>query len=266
VLIANPAVIGRRFHRAIKSNKQQLFKFQQIVKKGYGQVMTSESLLTWRKKVAADTQGISSDDIYNMIQRAVSQHKMGGRVLDYGAGAGNLTRRLLQMDNFTSVHCADIMAAPEGLDVPWIQQDLNESIDGFDGAFDVVIASEVIEHLENPRQTMRELVRLCRPGGYVIITTPNNESYRAILALAIRGHFVQFDKGWYPGHITPLLRKDLSRIFMESGLRPLGFDFTRYGALPGRPMYTWQAASFGLLKGMRYADNMLAVAHKTTDN
>ena len=224
--------------------------------------MDAESLRQWRQKVAADTQGISNDDIYDMIQRVLVRHRPTGRVLDYGAGVGNLTRRLLQMRSFSEVHAADIMPPPDGLDVPWIQQDLNESILGFDGYFDVVIASEVIEHLENPRHTIRELARLCSAGGYVIVTTPNNESIRSLLALALRGHFVSFDKGWYPGHITPVLRKDFTRIFTEAGLQPLGFDFTRFGSLPGRPTKTWQGVSFGLLKGLRFSNNLLAVALK----
>lgn len=224
--------------------------------------MNAETLLQWRQKAAADTQGISNDDIYGMIQRAIVRHGVNGRVLDYGAGVGNLTRRLLEIPAFSEVHAADIMPRPDGFNVSWIQQDLNEPVLGYDEHFDVVIASEVIEHLENPRHTIRELARLCCPGGHVMVTTPNNESVRSLLALACRGHFVHFDKGWYPGHITPVLRKDLTRMFAEAGLQPLGFDFTRFGAFPGRPTQTWQKFSFGLLKGLRFSDNMLAVARK----
>jgi 2-polyprenyl-3-methyl-5-hydroxy-6-metoxy-1,4-benzoquinol methylase len=224
--------------------------------------MNTESLRQWREKAAADTLGISNDDIYGMVERVLVQHRLEGRVIDFGAGVGNLTRRLLQMKSFSEVHAVDIMPLPEGLNVPWIQQDLNESIPGFGGYFDVVIASEVIEHLENPRHTIRELARLCRAGGHVIITTPNNESIRSLLALVLRGHFVDFDKGWYPGHITPVLRKDFTRMFTEAGLLPLEFGFTRYGSLPGRPIKTWQAVSFGLLKGLRFSNNLLAHARK----
>jgi 2-polyprenyl-3-methyl-5-hydroxy-6-metoxy-1,4-benzoquinol methylase len=226
--------------------------------------MANVSLLEWRRKAAEGTQGISNDDIYQMIESAIGGHGLGGRVLDYGAGAGNLTRRLAMSSRFLEIHAADLVPAPEDLGDVWIQQDLNESIDGFDEYFDVIIASEVIEHLENPRHTVRELARLCRPGGHVIITTPNNESVRSLLALAVRGHFVHFDKGWYPGHITPVLRKDLFRMFAEAGLQPLGFDFTRFGALPGRPALTWQKVSLGLLKGLRFSDNVLAIANKPT--
>src|SRR5579859_3885944 len=209
------------------------------------------SLASWRMNSAIGTQGISSEFIYAMINTEIAVNRLHGAVLDYGAGVGNLTRILIEMGVFDEVVAVDILPAPSpGLNVSkWLRQDLNESVPGFDGHFDVVIASEVIEHLENARFTARELYRLCRPGCHVIITTPNNEYIRALLALAIRGHFVQFDKGWYPGHITPLVRKDLLRVLVEAGFEPIGFRFTDKGSLPGRPARTWQEYSFGTLRG-----------------
>jgi len=224
----------------------------------------NKSIASWRMQSAVGTQGISGDHIYAMIDREIAAYQLHGAVLDYGAGAGNLTRRLLGMEVFSEVVAVDLMPdQPAGLHVSrWLQQDLNESIPGFDAYFDLVIASEVIEHLENPRFTARELYRLCRPGGHIIITTPNNESIRSLLALTIRGHFVQFDKGWYPGHITSLVRKDLLRILVEAGFDPIGFRFTDKGSLPGRPTHTWQEYSFETLRGLRFSDNLLVSARK----
>jgi 2-polyprenyl-3-methyl-5-hydroxy-6-metoxy-1,4-benzoquinol methylase len=221
------------------------------------------NLHSWRMLSAARTQGISNDSIYAMIEGAIVEHKLKGKVLDYGAGAGNLTRRLFRMGVFQQVFAVDLLPPPTDLKASkWLQQDLNEPIPDYDGYFDVIIASEVIEHLENPRFITRELYRLCRPGGHVLITTPNNESILSLLALAIRGHFVQFDKGWYPGHITALVRKDLRRILLEAGFQPLEFRFTLNGSLPGFPTRTWQEISFGLLRGLRFSNNLLVAAGK----
>jgi hypothetical protein len=46
----------------------------------------------------------------------------------------------------------------------------------------------------------------------VIISTPNNESARAIAALWMRGHFVDFGETAYPFHKTALLKTDLDRL------------------------------------------------------
>ncbi len=50
--------------------------------------------------------------------------------------------------------------------------------------FDMVISRSVVEHLEDPEQVFREFCRVLRPGGRVIIVTPNKYDYVSILAAA----------------------------------------------------------------------------------
>jgi 2-polyprenyl-3-methyl-5-hydroxy-6-metoxy-1,4-benzoquinol methylase len=217
-----------------------------------------------RLEAAAAAQGVSWDEgIYSLIEEIAADYSLSGKVLDYGAGIGNLSRRLVTTGRFTEVCAADIIAAPPRLDgITWLSQDLNEPLAGYDEYFDAIVASEVVEHLENPRAMLRDLFRMCRPGGHAIVTTPNNESVRSLVALVVRGHFVYFDKGWYPGHIVALLRKDLTRIFCEAGFEPPAFRFTRAGSLPGSPSRTWQQISFGTLGGVRFSNNLAAIARK----
>jgi SAM-dependent methyltransferase len=49
-------------------------------------------------------------------------------------------------------------------------------------AFDVVISRSVVEHLADPRQVFREFSRVLRPGGKVIIVTPNKYDYVSAIA------------------------------------------------------------------------------------
>jgi 2-polyprenyl-3-methyl-5-hydroxy-6-metoxy-1,4-benzoquinol methylase len=225
--------------------------------------LAAQELHTQRAKAAELSRGISSNVIYSAIERVLAAKDLRGSVLDYGAGTGDLTRRLVRLGRFASVSAADIMPKPPGMDdVNWIEQDLNEPMQGYDGGFDVVIAAEVIEHLENPRFTVRELARLLKPGGTAIVSTPNNESWRSFVALAVRGHYAAFGELSYPAHITALLRKDFTRIFQEAGLDAPEFYFTDDGGIPGKPNVSWQRVSFGLLKGLRFSDNVIAVAKK----
>lgn len=46
-----------------------------------------------------------------------------------------------------------------------------------DGAFDVVLSSECIEHTPSPQASMRELTRVLRPGGRLALTCPNRTWY-----------------------------------------------------------------------------------------
>jgi 2-polyprenyl-3-methyl-5-hydroxy-6-metoxy-1,4-benzoquinol methylase len=220
-------------------------------------------LSTWRRQAAEASGGISSDEIYTMIEETLTDLQLGGRILDYGAGLGNLSKRLLSMRRFESLCAADIMDKPDGLaGVVWLREDLNNPIQGYASYFEVVVAAEVIKHLENPRSMVRDLFRLCRPGGYIVLTTPNNESLRALISLVVRGHYVAFNDSGYPAHITALLRKDLSRILQEAGFEPPRFRFTQKGAVPGLTRFTWQGASGGLLRGIHFSDGVLAVAQK----
>jgi 2-polyprenyl-3-methyl-5-hydroxy-6-metoxy-1,4-benzoquinol methylase len=224
---------------------------------------TAQDLLTQRTKAAESSKGISSNAIYSAIERVIAGRNLQGKVLDYGAGVGDFSRRLVALNRFAEVYGADIMERPEGLGpVSWIKQDLNGPIQGYDETFDAIVAAEVIEHLENPRFTVREICRLLRPGGTAIVTTPNNESWRSIVALLVRGHYAGFGELSYPAHITALLRKDLSRIFVETKLAAPEFCYTNHGGIPGKPSITWQGISFGRLRGLRFSDNLLAVAIK----
>jgi len=225
--------------------------------------MTTD-LINQRIRASESSGGISSNAIYTMIDRIIVKRDLKGQVLDYGSGVGHLTRRLLATNRFDRVASADIMKAPDDLAhiVHWLERDLNITVPGYDEAFDIVISAEVIEHLENPRFTMREIFRLLRPGGTAIITTPNNESWRSLVALLIRGHYAAFGTGSYPAHITALLREDLKRICLEVGFSEPEFYFTDQGGIPGNPCLTWQKISLGLFRGLRFSDNFMTVANK----
>ena len=226
--------------------------------------MASENNTQSLRVLAAEaSDGASADIIYALFQRAVLQHNLSGDLLDFGAGKGALTTYFSLSRRFRSVTAVDLMSRPAGLSkaIKWMSLDLNESIHASDATFDVIAAAEIIEHLENPRAIAREWYRLLRPGGTLLISTPNNESWRSILALIFRGHYAHFGEHSYPAHITPLLRKDMERILCEAGFSTPKFFYTNMGIVPKMP-FLWQTISFGLLKGLRFSDNILAVAKK----
>ena len=112
----------------------------------------------------------------------------GKRVLEVGCGRGAVCRWL-----------ADVGADVVGVDISSaavkLARDLvpNAALSVADAAalpfphvsFDVVISLETLEHVPNHRRALRELVRVTRPGGRILISTPNHLNqlhvYRALL-------------------------------------------------------------------------------------
>ncbi len=218
-----------------------------------------------RRLVASQASGgISGNAIYKAVLRALHDFQLRGDLLDFGSGTGFLTQQLKATEFFTTVAAVDLLPKPASLDenIAWIAADLNESLPYHSATFDVIVAAEVIEHLENPRLVAREMFRLLRPGGALILTTPNNESWRSLVSLLVRSHHVAFGDASYPAHITPLLRIDLQRILTEAGFQRPVFRYTDEGGLPGYPTLTWQDISAGLLTGVRFSDNLLAFSRK----
>jgi 2-polyprenyl-3-methyl-5-hydroxy-6-metoxy-1,4-benzoquinol methylase len=219
-----------------------------------------------QREAAAAASGGTSDFVYPSLERVIAERQISGDVLDFGAGIGSFARALHAMGRFRSVTGVDIIPAPADLPagITWTTQDLNDPTAFPAESFDVIVSAEVVEHLENPRAVAREWYRLLRPGGHLLISTPNNESWRALIALVVRGHFVLFGDESYPAHITALLRKDIARVLREAGFAEPEFLFTNLGGLPGHPTVHWQLISPALFTGLRFSDNVLALARKTS--
>ncbi|MFO0909549.1 MAG: methyltransferase domain-containing protein [Isosphaeraceae bacterium] len=228
----------------------------------------AENTGLYESRVAAAqvTLGTSPDAIKNLVVRLIRDHKLTGRVLDFGAGKGELARLLLGVEGITEVTGVDILDWPEDLPpaINWRTQDLNEPFE-VDQPFDIVTCTEVIEHLENPRATFRNLARLVRPGGHLILTTPNQECIRSYVGLLFGGHFTHFLGSCYPAHITALLRLDLTRICAETGFEPPTFAYSREGGIPKMPVVKWQSVSFGLLNGRLFSDNVGMIARRRAE-
>ena len=224
----------------------------------------SQILEQQRLQAAKASGGISSDVIYGPVLRLVQEFDLRGTVFDFGAGVGNLTQRLWTLSRFEQISGADILPRPQDLpsEIFWYCLDLKNRTVVPAGNFDLVIAAEVIEHLENPREIAREWYRILKPGGRLILSTPNNESIRSLFSLVIRGHYAAFNDDSYPAHITAVLRKDLARILCEVGFSDACFRFTDSGGVPKMPSLSWQKISFGLLRGCRFSDNLIATAVK----
>jgi 2-polyprenyl-3-methyl-5-hydroxy-6-metoxy-1,4-benzoquinol methylase len=216
--------------------------------------------IDFRGLAISRAEGRSSDVIYGLVFKIIDAFDLKGRALDFGAGRGNLTRSLLASRRFISICGADALPRPEDLppDVGWIQGDLNHSLRA--ESFDVIFSVEVVEHLENPRAVFRSFFDLLKPGGALVLTTPNQESLRSYAALMGGGHFALFLGASYPAHITALLRLDFVRICEETGFSEPMFFYTDVGGIPKAPHIYWQRILGRVARGRLFSDNVALVA------
>ena len=85
-----------------------------------------------------------------------------------------------------------------------------------DGAFDRVVAAEVLEHVPDDRPVAAELARVLRPGGALAVTVPRWYPERVNWALSRQYHDVP------GGHVRVYRRSVLARRLADAGLRHLG--------------------------------------------
>jgi SAM-dependent methyltransferase len=66
-----------------------------------------------------------------------------------------------------------------------------------DGSFDVILCSEVLEHVPSPTKALDEFARLLRPGGRLILTAP----FASIVHFAPYHFCTGFSRYWYEHHL-----------------------------------------------------------------
>jgi SAM-dependent methyltransferase len=114
-----------------------------------------------------------------------------GRALDLGAGQGALSEAL-KLRGF-EVTAADINTAQfRASGVTCAKLDLNRPLPFPDEGFDLVLAVEILEHLESPRAFLREIFRVLRPGGLAVVSTPNITSLPSRVLFLATGCFDLF--------------------------------------------------------------------------
>lgn len=137
-----------------------------------------------------------------------------GRVLDVGCGSGDILNELRRLrwrveGVDPDPQAVRLAARNYGLDV---EVGTVETRDYPPDHFDAVIASHVIEHVYDPVSFLKECWRVLRPGGILVIATPNADSL---------GHLL-FGPDWRvlepPRHLTVFSSGTLSRAASQAGI------------------------------------------------
>lgn len=168
----------------------------------------------------------------------------GDRLLDAGTGLGNVLYVAERAARGAAAVGVDrsaerlTRAAAEGVTSPLSQADLHD-LPVRTGAFDAALCSEVLEHLDDDRRALRELRRVLRPGGRLVVTVPhadypvawdpvNRALERAGRAPIRRGPYV----GIWTNHLRLYRPADLQARLEEAGFVVDEVESQTHHALP----------------------------------
>jgi len=165
------------------------------------------------------------------------------RLLDLGCGAGRhayeamrrgATVVALDADDTELKQVAVIMAEVRGEGSPVNGDALHLPFP--DGAFDRVIAAEVLEHIPPDNAAMAELARVLRPGGTMAVTVPRWFPELVNWALSDEYHSVE------GGHVRIYRQSALVDRLRAAGLRPIGTGYAHALHTP----YWWLRCAVGV--------------------
>jgi ubiquinone/menaquinone biosynthesis C-methylase UbiE len=127
-----------------------------------------------------------------------------GRILEVGCGTGGLL--VVAARAGLAIEGVDLAArwliaarrrlSDHGLSVPLLAASA-ERLPWPDARFDAVVADSVLEHLDDPARALREWARMLRPGGRLIVWSPNR------FTLTTDPHLGLWGLGWLPRRWVP---------------------------------------------------------------
>lgn len=175
--------------------------------------------------------------IYNIL--ATLTHSQQKTIIDIGCGNGFLANYLADKGYFVT----GIEGSLSGIKIAQKQQHQNATFQHLElndntniaeyftlNSFDIVISSEVIEHLYTPSILFKTSYSLLKENGYIIFTTPYH-GYLKNLIIALTGKYdSHHDPLWDGGHIKFFSVNTLSQLALQHKFNPIQFKF--FGRLP----------------------------------
>ncbi|MCS6886616.1 class I SAM-dependent methyltransferase [Chloroflexus sp.] len=165
--------------------------------------------MKWRRDFAAWRERRLQQERYQderLAQaRATIGDLRGARVLDLGAGMGGfavaaaLAGARVTACEYNPAYCRIIRlrAARYDLRLPIINA-AGEGLPLPSAAFDLVVAWDVLEHVQDPVAVLREIARVLRPGGHALITAINRRAW-------IDPHYHMRGINWLPRPVAEAL-------------------------------------------------------------
>lgn len=174
-----------------------------------------------------------SDFLNGSKLREVASFKKTGRILDVGCGEGGLIFAFKARG--WAAFGVDTSKVATGLTGEKIgkQYTFNGELKDChfpDGYFDVVILNHVLEHVAHPNEELKEIGRILKDDGVLLLSVPNIDSFQFKIC---RGRWVHLDVPRHLFHYSPatirymLQKNNFKVIYVNFPLSDFPFDFYR---------------------------------------
>lgn len=182
------------------------------------------------------------------------------RVLDVGCGAG-ITAELLR-SRYNDVHVSGIEPDPVLAALARERMDdiIEEPVDNPATAarlatcepFDLILCADVLEHLEDPWATLRNLVGRLAPDGHLITSIPNVRHVSTFVALGLFGTWPRRARGIHDAtHLRFFTRRDVLALGRQAGLEDVRerrnlrlIESKAWTSIPARLLDFWPFRGF----------------------
>lgn len=189
-------------------------------------------------------------------------------LLDIGGATGNLGHLL--RDRFRERYVLDIAedcrTTAEAQGNMFSCGNLDEAGLSFypTDSMDVVAMLDVIEHVLDPVGALAECLRVMKPGGFLLVNTPNIQYWRHLHSLVVTGRFPHTSgdpEVYHGGHVAFYNEHDMSEMLGACGF--VGFQVTTDGLVADPPPPIWMTLAQYRNAGrqLSYAD-LIAFARK----
>ncbi|MBL1264997.1 class I SAM-dependent methyltransferase [Candidatus Methylomicrobium oryzae] len=189
-----------------------MHKLYKLIKFGRTNINTRDY---WNNEWANDSVQRDYVELFKLI---LEQIPTGVKVLDVGCGVGRLSKIIREQKN-ADLTCLDFSDwACEQLEKEGFKTIVSKlpNIPLPDNAFDIAVATEVFEHLDNPEKTIKQMVRVVKPGGIIMCSVPNDALHPH--EELEHQHLFTFDK------IVAMLSKYRNEIITKTGKLYLGSE------------------------------------------
>lgn len=132
----------------------------------------------------------------------IIDEKSGSSLLNLGGGTGQVSTIIKELG--FDIKNVDIEVEKETDENFFFDLNCDKDLPFEENSFDVVLCQEVIEHIENPWRLFRQVYRVLKPGGLMMVTTPNILSDYSKKIFNKNGYFYWFQPKNFDYHINPI--------------------------------------------------------------